>query len=107
MVVLARTQIHPEVQWRLNSLLLSRGYSAYQLVFGCNLADLIGWGDNADDLLLAQDCSLSILFVQQWELRVMAQEAAMEEVAGCELRRSLAFTKQFCGCAGGRFRLAS
>ena len=74
------------------------GYSAFQLVFGSNPADRYGWEDNDDDLLFAQDTSASGQFVQQWKLRMMAQEAALKEVANSKLRRLLAHNKTF-NCA--------
>ena len=66
-----------EAQWRLNTLISGSGFAAYQLVFGPNPADLHGWGDRDEDLAFAQDTSLSGQFVQQWKLRMMAQEAAL------------------------------
>ena len=35
--------------------------------------DLYGWDDSDDDLLFAQDTSISGQFVQQWQLRIRAQ----------------------------------
>ena len=70
-------QILSEVQWCLNTLVSASGYSAYQLVFGSNPMDLYGWDDSDDDLLFAQDASISGQFVHQWQLRIRAQEAAL------------------------------
>ena len=86
-------QVLTEVQWCLNTLISASGYSAFRLVFGSNPVDLYGWGDSEDDLLFAQDTSASGQFVQQWKLRMMAQEAALKEVANSKLRRLLAQTK--------------
>ena len=43
------------------------------------------WGDGDEGLLLAQDTSLSGQFVQPWEIRMMAPEAAVMEVSNIEL----------------------
>ena len=68
---------------------------AYQLVFGSNPADNFGWGDEDEDLLFAQDTSLSGQFVANWKLRMLAQEAALKEIANSKLRRILAFNNSF------------
>ena len=57
--------------------------------------DLYGWGDSEDDLLFAQDTSISGQFAQQWQLRIRAQEAAPKEIANSKLRRLLAHNKTF------------
>ena len=88
-------QIVTEVQWCLNTLISASGYSAYQLVFGSNPTDRYGWGDTDEDLLFVQDTSVSGQFVQQWELRMMAQEAAHKEIANSKLRRLLAHNQTF------------
>ena len=88
-------QILAEAQWRLNTLVSASGYSAYQLVFGSNPMDLYGWDDSEDDLLFAQDTSISGQFAQQWQLRIRAQEAALKEIANSKLRRLLAYNKTF------------
>ena len=41
--------------------------------------------------MCSQDTSLSGQFVQRWRLRIMAQEAALKEVAKRKLRRLLAY----------------
>ena len=46
---LSGNRISAEVQWRLNSLMSGRGYSAYQIVIGPNPADLFGWDDYGED----------------------------------------------------------
>ena len=61
--------------------------------------DLYKWEDKDEDLTFAQDTSLSGEFVQQWKLRMMAQEAAPKEIAISRLRRSLAYNKSF-NCRG-------
>ena len=61
--------------------------------------DLDGWDDSEGDLLFAQDTSISGQFVQQWQLRIRAQEAALKEIANSKLRRLLAYDKTF-GCVG-------
>ena len=53
-------------------MLPTNGFSAYQLAFGSNPADNFGWGDEDEDLLFAQDASLSGRFVAQWKLGAMA-----------------------------------
>ena len=83
-------QVLAEVQWCLDSMVSSSGYSAFQSVFVANPTDLYRWGDNGGDLLRAQDTSVSGQFAQQWKLRMMAQEAALKEVANSKLRRLLA-----------------
>ena len=57
--------------------------------------DLYGWDDSDDDLLFAQDTSISGQFVHQWQLRIRAQEAALKEIANSKLRRLLAYNKTF------------
>ena len=69
------------------------------MVFGSNPADCFGWEDGDEDLLFAQDTSLAGQFVQQWKLRMRAQEATLEEVANSKLRRLLARNDTF-KCAG-------
>ena len=69
------------------------GHPAYRTVFGPNPADLVGWEDKDEDLLAAQDASLSGQSVQRLKLRAMAQEAALNEViaatfGGCWRRAS-------------------
>ena len=88
-------QVLTEVQWCLNTLISASGYSAFQLAFGSYPADRYGWEDNDDDLLLSQDTSASGQFAQQWKLRMMAQEAALKEVANSKLRRQMAHNKTF------------
>ena len=88
-------QVLTEVQWRLNTLISARGNSAFQLVFGPNPADFHGWDDHEDDLLFVQGASASGQFVQQGELRMMAQEAALKKVANSKLRQLLAHNKTF------------
>ena len=69
------------------------------MVFGPNPVDLFGWEKKDGDLLSAQDTSLSGQFVQQWTLNMMAQKAALKEVAKSKLRRLLAYNKSF-NCRG-------
>ena len=47
-------QILSEAQWRLNTTLASSGFSAYQMVFGSNPADLFGWDGSEEDIFFAQ-----------------------------------------------------
>ena len=61
--------------------------------------DLYGWDDSEDDLLFAQDTSLAGQFVNQWKLRMRAQEATLREVANSKLRRILARNQTF-NCSG-------
>ena len=62
-------------------MLATSGYSAYQMVSGCNPADNFGFGDDDEDLPAAQDTSLPGQFVPQWKPRMLAQEAALKEIA--------------------------
>ena len=59
------------------------------MVFGANPVDLFGRDDGDEDVLFAQNASLSGKFAQQWELRAMALEAATKKVANSQLRRLL------------------
>ena len=63
------------VQWFLNTIISASDHSAYHLVFGSNPVDLFGLGDKDEDLLFAQDTSLSGQFAQVG-LSEMAQESA-------------------------------
>ena len=80
-------QILPGAQRRLNTLISAGGNSAYQLVFGSDQADLLGWGEKDKDLLFVQDASLSGRAAQQYSSRMTAREAALEEVANSRWRR--------------------
>ena len=55
----------PEAQWCVTTLESGGGYSAYQLVFGSNPADLFVRDSEDGDLLFAHDTSLAGNFVQQ------------------------------------------
>ena len=48
--------------------------------------------------MFAQDTALAGQFVQQWKLRMRAQEATMKGIANSNLRRLLAGNKS-CNCA--------
>ena len=74
----------------MDSAISASGYSAIQLVFGSNPAELYGWDDQEGDLLLAQDTSVLGQIAQQWQMRMMALGAALEEVANSKLSRLLA-----------------
>ena len=50
------------------------------MVFGSNPTDFSGWEDAVEDLF-AQHTSLAGQFAQQWELRMRAQGAALNQVA--------------------------
>ena len=65
------------------------------MVFGPSPVDPYGWEDKDEDSAFAQDTSLSGQFVQQWRLRMMAQEAARQVIANSRLRRLLASNKSF------------
>ena len=84
-------QLFAEVQFCLNTMVAASGFSAYQLVFGSNPADNFGWGDEDEDLLFAQDTSLSGQFVANWKLRMLARGATLEEIANSKLRGTSAF----------------
>ena len=92
-------QILAEAQWCLNSRVSASGCSAYQLVLGSNPTDLYGRGDTDEDLLFAQDTSISGQSARQWQLRIRAQEAALKEIANSRPRRLLAYNKTF-DCVG-------
>ena len=79
----------------MNTMLSTKGLSAYQLVFGSKPEDNFGWGDEDEDLLFAQDTSLPGQFVAQWKLRTMAREAALKEIANSQQRRILAPKNSF------------
>ena len=79
-------------------MLSSSGFSAYQMAAGSQLADLFGWDDSEEDLFFAQDTSLAGQFVNQWKLRMRAQEATLREVANSKLRRISAHNQTF-NCA--------
>ena len=66
-----------------------------RMVFGSNPVNLFGCERQDEDLLFAQDASLPGQFVQQRELRMMAQEAALKVVAIGKLRRLSARNKSF------------
>ena len=65
------------------------------MVFGSDLADFFGRADKDEDPTFAQDAPPSGQFAQQWELRMVAQEEALGEIAAGRLRRLLAFNKSF------------
>ena len=60
-----------------------------------NPADLYDWEDKDEDLAFSQDTSLPGQLAQQWKARMMAQEAALREIANSRLRRLLALNKSF------------
>ena len=104
-------QIIVEVQWRPYALISGGGYSAHQVgcpvlgacsahqvVFRSNPVGLAGRDDKDEKLLFGPDASPSGRFAQQWKLRMMAQEAALNEVANCKLGKPLAYNKSF-NCA--------
>ena len=53
------------------------------------------WEEKDEAVTLADDTSLSGQFAQHWKLRIMAQEAALKEIADGRLRRALAFNESF------------
>ena len=79
-------RILTEVRNCLKTPLLPSRYSTYQVVFGPNPADRYVRGGDGEDLLFAQDISLSERLVRKRKIRVMAQEAALEEMANRKLR---------------------
>ena len=81
-----------------NALISAGRFSAYQMACGSNPIDLIGWDDQGEDLMFAQDTSLSGQFAQQWEPSMRAQEAELQETAKSKLRRLVAYNKAF-SCA--------
>ena len=65
----------------MNSILSASVFSTYQMVFGSNPAGPFGRETQDEDLTFAMDTSLAGQFVQQWEMRMRAQEAALKEIA--------------------------
>ena len=80
-------QILAEVQWCLNTAISGGAFPTTRRFYGWeeNPVGLYGWEEKDEDLTLAQDTSLSGQFVQQWKLRMMAQEAALNEIADSRL----------------------
>ena len=74
-----------EAQWCLSTVLPASGFRAYRVVFGPNPGDFSGWEDRDDDLMFARDTSMAGEFVQQWKLRLQAQEATLKEIANSKL----------------------
>ena len=56
-------------------MVFEAGGPAQELVSGSNPADLSGWTNKNEDMLIAQATSLSGQFAKQWILRMVAQEA--------------------------------
>ena len=90
-------QLISDVQFCLGAMLSTTGLSAYHPEFGSNPADNFGRGDGDENLLFAQDASLSGQFVAQRGLRIVAQKAALTEIANSEMRGILAFKNSFDG----------
>ena len=65
----------------MNAVISAGGSSAHQMVFGPNPVDRFRRDTRGEDLLLAQGASLPAQFAQQWKFRMMAQGAALNEVA--------------------------
>ena len=82
-------QLPSELEWSLRALISGGGYLTSQLVSVSNPVDLVGRDDKDGDLMFAQGTSLTGHFAQQRKLRMLAQEAVLEEVANSELRRLL------------------
>ena len=89
----AGRQILAEAQWRLHTMKSAGVYSAFHLVFESYPVDQYGWGDQDEDLLPAQNSSVSGQFAQQWQPRMLAQGALLQEVANNQVRRPLAYSK--------------
>ena len=70
-------------------------FPAYRMAAGANPADVSMWQDNDDELGCVQNAAVSSQFAQQWKLRVMAHEAALEELAASKLRRPLGRNRAF------------
>ena len=96
-------QILTGVHYCLDTLLTSSVYLAYQRVFGSNPAHLRRRRGDYEDLTFTQVAALSGQAAQQWQMRVMAQEAASKETVDNKLLRALARNKSLnCvsrGCA--------
>ena len=65
------------------------------MVFGSSPGGAFGRDDRDEDFFFLQGTSLSGQFAQQREVRMIAQKAALEEVANSELRRLLARNMSF------------
>ena len=89
--------IPAEAQRCLKTMFSACGFSTYQMVFGSNPVDSIGWEGSDEDLMFAQDASPAGQFAQQWKLRMRAEEATSKEIANSKLRRVLA-RKKTCNC---------
>ena len=65
------------------------------MVIGSNSVDSYSWQVGVEDLQFAQDTLISEQFAQHWELRMVAQKAALKELANSELRCLLARNQSF------------
>ena len=54
-----KERITTEPQYCFSNLIHSSGYSAHQMVFGSNPANLYEWGDDDEDLTFALEASIS------------------------------------------------
>ena len=73
-------------QFCLNAMLSYWGSSAYQMALGSNPVGPCVRQDDDGDLDAAKDASILGRFVQEWKLRMLAQEAPLKEIAIVELR---------------------
>ena len=69
------------LHWLLNALISGGRLPAYQMVLGSDQAGHYRWDDKDENPTFAQDTPISGQFVQQWKLRMMAQEAALAGIA--------------------------
>ena len=69
----------------MNTMLSASGCSAYRIVFGSNPVEQFGRKCQDEDPASAQDISIAGHFVQQWNLRMRAQEATLMEIASRKL----------------------
>ena len=65
------------------------------MVFGSDAVDPSGWDGGNKDSLFAAETSPPGQLAQQWELRMLAQEAAVREAADSQLYRLLAHNRSF------------
>ena len=86
-------RISTEAQYCLETTLISRGSSAYHLVFASPPADPYARRDDDGDPMSAQQTSVSGQSVQRWKLRLIAQEAALNVLADSNVRRLLAHNR--------------
>ena len=76
-----------EVQFCLDTMLDHDGFSACQIVFDSNSAELHPWQDDKAGPGSVRSTPISRQFTSQWKLREMAEEAMLITVRNGRLRR--------------------